>query len=161
MAEYAKRIGEVAERLEVSSQTIRNWLNLGEELYSEAAQRQYGKRFSPSDIEQLERVQSFLYEGYRLDQIKNMLPAAPQVVEIFEDQPPPSQQDSSQSRELQTPAIMEQFLQLINQQAEEHQRELERLERSTNRTIEVLESENQRLREELERARLPWWRRLF
>jgi len=157
MSEYAKRIGEVADILKVSLQTVRNWLNLGEEFFTEAATRQHGKRFTAADLDQLKRIQNLLSEGFKLDQIKTMLPAAPQIVDVIEDPPPRAtdQQPTSQVNALETIDIFEQVQQLLKQQQENHQVTIN----AKDETIAVLQDENERLRDEVERLKRPWWKR--
>jgi len=139
MAENTKRIGDVADILQVSTQTIRNWLRLGDDFFTEAATRQHGKRFAAADLDQLKRIQRLLSEGFILDQIKTMLPAAPQIVDILEDPQPPATDHQP------TNAPIEVFWSVTLAAKDE--------------TIAILKEENQRLRDEIENLRKPWWRR--
>jgi hypothetical protein len=51
---------------------------------------------------------------------------------------------------------MEYITRLLDQQQETHQVTIN----AKDETIQVLKADNERLRSNLERARLPWWKRL-
>jgi len=72
-----KRISEVSEQLGVSAQTIRNYLKIGSDFFSERATRKTGKRFTDSDIEQLQTVRDLLSDGLRYDDNQAISPPLP------------------------------------------------------------------------------------
>ena len=142
------KIGDVAHGLEVSLQTVRNWLKMGDEYFSQNATKTTGKRFTPADIQQLQRIKSLLGEGLTFEDIPARLPAFPQVVD---HQDPPEQTAAIQPTE-----YLDQLMAILDQQAQTYQVTIS----AKDETIQVLRSENERLRDELERSRLPWWKRL-
>ena len=141
------KIGDVATDLDVSLQTVRNWLKLGDEYFSESATRQTGKRFAPSDIQQLQTIKSLLADGLTYEDIPTRLSPAPQVVEILDDhqEPPTTNQDATSALQL-----IELTQYVIDQQKETFQVTLD----AKDETIQVL-------KDEIERLRRPWWKRLF
>ena len=144
------KIGDVATDLDVSLQTVRNWLKLGDEYFSESATRPTGKRFTPSDIQQLQTIKSLLADGLTYEDIPTRLSPAPQVVEILDDhqEPPTTNQDATSA--LQTLELM----QYINDMLEQQQK-------TYNQTINAKDETIQVLKDEIERLRRPWWKRLF
>ena len=147
------KIGDVASSLGVSLQTIRNWLKVGGEFFSQNATKTTGKRFTPADIQQMQRIKSLLAEGLTFEDIPARLPAAPQVVDDIPKEQPDQQEPSNA---LQPTEYLDQLMAILEQQRETYQETIG----AKDETIQVLRSENERLRDELERSRLPWWKRL-
>ena len=150
------KIGDVAANLGVSLQTVRNWLKIGDEFFSENATRSTGKRFTPGDIQQLQRIQSLIADGLIYEDIPAKLKPSPQVVEVIEEapqEPPGTPRNGANS--IQTLDLMESIERLLEHQRETYQETIS----AKDETIEVLKDENERLRRERDRARLPWWKR--
>ena len=144
------RIGDTAKMLGVTTATIRNWLSIGDEYFSESASRTTGKRFTPSDIQQLQTIKSLLADGLTYEDIPTRLSPAPQVVEILDDhqEPPTTNQDATSA--LQTLELMQYINDMLDQQRETY-----------NQTINAKDETIQVLKDEIERLRRPWWKRLF
>ena len=149
-------IGQVADLLGVTRQTIHNWLkNIGYEFFSENATRVSGKRFPPDDIEQLRTIKGLLEMGKRYEQIPDLI-NTPQVFDVVDDIPKEQPDQQEPSNAIQLAEYFDQLLKMLEQQQQNHQVSIS----AKDETIQILKSENERLRQDLERARQPWWKRL-
>jgi len=157
-----KRISDVSKDLGVSSQTIRNYLKIGDKFFSPTATRKTRKLFTAEDIVQLRSIKSHLAEGVSYVDIPDYLMPAPQVVDTGKDT-----QEPEVTPEIETPktsAIERQYQQLLTAQQLGHEREIKRIENeitSKNEFIDYLQRDNDRLRQDNTNLRLPWYRRLF
>jgi DNA-binding transcriptional MerR regulator len=71
-----QKIGDVANFLDVSGQTVKNWVSAFPDYFSESAQRNFSKRFTPQDLERLIEIQTLRNQGRQLDEINDLLPSA-------------------------------------------------------------------------------------
>ena len=148
----AKRIKDVATQLECSTQTIRNYLKIGDQFFSERATAKTRKRFDDGDIRQLQTIKSLLDDGLTYDQIPDRLTPAPRVVDVGHE-PDPNPEPPPEDAPPTTSALAKRYEQTIAAQQQTIVLQ--------NDYIDHLKSENERLRSELDDARLPWWRRIF
>lgn len=146
------KIGETARMLDVTSATVRNWLKEFGKYLSPTANNHRRKRFTPSDIATLKKIKALLDEGLTYAEVPDNLDVAEYAdvlePEAFKDWTPQAEQP--QVNAIATIEVFEFITQSLNAQAEQHQREIA----AKDETIKLL-------REELERARLPWWKKLF
>ena len=146
------RITEVAKQLGVTPNTIRTYLKHFSIFLSPSALRKTQKRFTQRDIHILGLVYNHLREGLTYDQVPPLLPSPAEVVDIPEE----PQEPPGQTTALQPTEYLDQLMAILEQQRETYQETIG----AKDETIQVLRSENERLRDELERSRLPWWKRL-
>jgi len=148
------RIRKVASTLQVSTQTIRNWVNkFGDFLSSEATQ-QNNKLFSNNDVAMLQKVKQLSSEGYTWDEITNLLPDPTIAGEVIED--PQLDTDPQRSNQDTTNAIT-----VLQDQLEQIKILVDVTIKSKDETIEILKDENKRLRDEIEHLKKPLWKRLL
>jgi len=162
-----KRMREVSEQLGVSSQTVRNYLKLGPEYFSERATHPSRKRFTAEDVVTLRVIRDHLANGLTYDDIPDRLtPAAPRVIdhgqtigrEDHEPDPEPDQptkRDQQQTTDLAIQyepiiAAQQQTIMSKNEFIEELKTDKDRLQREVDQ-----------LKEDLDRSKRPWWSRLF
>ena len=115
--------------------------------------KKHGKRFTPSDVATLQEIQSLSNDGFTYDEIPDQLTAAEihEVIDFEEFEEIPEQQPQQpQDNAIAPIEFFEHITHMLETQATQHQREIA----AKDETIALL-------REELERARLPWWKRLF
>ena len=152
------KIGDVADHLGVTLQTVRNWLKIGDVYFSHSATRTTGKRFTTSDITQFEAIKELRAGGLNIDEIASRLSPAPQLVEDVGDtspEPPTTPQDATSA--IQTLELMQYVNELLEQQREAFQPTID----AKNELIRELRNDKNRLQDELNRLRLPWWQRLI
>jgi len=147
-----KRIGDVSKSLGVSSQTIRNYLKLGDQYFSETASRQTGKRFTAEDVVTLRAIKSHLDNGLMYEDIPERLTPAVRVIDDGQSEPGYQQEPSKDTPE-PTTDLAPRYEQTIAAQQQTIILQ--------NDYIEHLKSENERLHNELDNVRLPWFRRWF
>lgn len=161
-----KRIKDVSDQLSVSSQTIRNYLKLGPEFFSERATHPTRKRFDDDDIRQLLTIKQLLEDGHTYDQIPDQLSQAARIIDINYDvdqvQPPEDTETETPPEDTPPPptdlaiqyepiiAAQQQTIQTLNDHINTLKSDKDRLQ-----------SENDRLREDLDHSKRPWWSRLF
>jgi len=162
----AKRIKDVATELNVSSQTIRNYLRLGDQYFSEDATHPTRKRFNNSDIRQLQRIKQLLDTGLTYEDIPDELTPAARVIhnghdvgqedtdtdQTPEDTPPEDTQKTTDLAIQYEPIIaaQQQTIQTLNDHINTLKSDKDRLQHQVDQ-----------LQNKLDRERLPWWRRLF
>ena len=148
------KVGETAKTLNTTTTTVRNWVNAFGEFLSPSAQLQRRKRFTPQDITILKEIQSLSNDGFTYAEIPDRLNDVPlQEVLDFEEIPPeeiPDQQPPPQDNALAIPEVFEFITQALDNAAAQHEREI----LAKDETIQLL-------RDELNRQRQPWWKRLF
>jgi DNA-binding transcriptional MerR regulator len=107
------KIGDAAKLLDVSGQTVKNWINAFPGSFSDSAKRNFGKRFNDQDLKRLVDIQTFRSDGRQLDEIKDMLPTVP---EINYDHPPSLDQFSDMMRgpEVMTRRDAEALLEMLD-----------------------------------------------
>ncbi len=71
-----QKIGDVANFLDVSGQTVKNWVGAFPDHFSESAQRNFSKRFTPQDLEMLIEIQTLRNQGRQIEEINELLPSA-------------------------------------------------------------------------------------
>jgi DNA-binding transcriptional MerR regulator len=143
------KIGQASQALAVSSTTIRNYLRIGDEFYSESATRKKGKNITSWDLNQLMEVQRFLGEGVKFSEIHEHLEPIPDQIDL--DEPEFIQEKQPQDTSaLLTPDLIEQIHQVyqITLIAKDDQ-------------ITELRADKLRLQAELTRERRPWYQKLL
>ncbi len=149
------KIGETARAVDVTSVTIRNWVEEFGEFLSPSAKQQRRKRFTPQDVDILLKIKSLRNDGFTYSEIPDQLNVVDdgEIFDYEEIQPeeqPPQPEQTNQQNALATIEVFDFITQSLNAQTEQHQREIN----AKDETIAILQ-------DELERARLPWWKRLF
>ena len=155
------RIGDVANRLDVTPATVRNWVKLfGDEYLSGQAKKKTGKRFTPADVATLREIQRLLQDGLRYEDIPHQLQPLPEIVtgDTFEgaDQQPFDIPDPTVDRENAIQPL-EFFTDFIDKMTAQHDREIQ----AKDALIDELKDDKTRLQDEVDRLRLPWWEKLF
>jgi DNA-binding transcriptional MerR regulator len=165
MARLGKTSGEVAALLDVSTATIRNYVDRFGEYLSDPAKRSRGKRFSEDDIKILQKIAHLLRQGLRYAEVKEVFESEPIEGEILEaddfepipepePEPEPEPQQSDQRGDI---APLEFFDSLVDQLTDQHKREIE----AKDDLIRELRSDKQRLQEQLDQLKKPWWQRIL
>ena len=129
---------EIRESLDVVDATIRNYVKHFGQFLSPDATRKTRKRFSPTDVQILQIAKSYLEEGYTYDQTANLLETQPlDDIQITKVEKPTQEETTA----IQPKEFYEQFKIALA---------------AKDQTIEILLSENERLRAQL--GKRPWWR---
>lgn len=157
MQNEKRTIGETARFFNVTTVTIRNWVSLlGETYLSPSATRKTGKRFSNSDVTTLKKLRTLLEEGSTYDQVLDLLPTTPEIVEETTEEPALQSAEQPGSA-IQTLDILEKFQALMKLQQQQNQETINAM----GSHIETLKEENLRLQTEIERLKTPWFKKLF
>jgi DNA-binding transcriptional MerR regulator len=134
------KIGMVAKSLNVSSATIRNWLDdIGPEFFTESATRSTGKNFQKWDMNQLHKIQQLKGEGISLKDIPQHLEPTPNILEREE----PETYQEPASNEIVLHEYMQQFREVYEKWIQDKDQQIAELKAK----IEYLEK--------------PWWKKLF
>ena len=149
------KIGETAREIEVTSATIRNWVKEFGEFLSPSATSQRRKRFTPSDIDTLKNIKKLRNDGFTYSEIHDEIFTVTTgevlgVEEMITEETHKEQLQQPQDNAIAIPEVFEFINQALNNQTLQHEREI----KAKDETIQLL-------REELKRARLPWWKKLF
>jgi len=143
------KISDVARHLDCSTATVRNYLKQFPHYFSEEAQHPHRKRFSPGDVAILEEIARLSREGYTWNEIPSQLPAPGEIVEEI---PSPT---------LNRPDQQQNALEVLRDQNEQLKVLIDVTIKAKDQTIEVLQGEVSRLRAELDRKNLPFWKKIF
>lgn len=137
------KIGEAAEELNVTGQTVRNYLRLAPNQFSSEAVRKSNKQFSPQDIAVLRNIQSLVGEGVKYKDVGDQLPPIPEIIEPEPDQP-------QEQYALQPIEFFEHFRIMLEQMQHEHGITIT----AKDQTIATLQTENAWLKR-------PFWQKWF
>ena len=140
------KIGQVSKALDVSTQTIRNWLRTAPDQFSSEAVQKTNKQFTPQDIAVLQNIQRLVSEGVKYKDVTDQLPPIPEIVDSFE----PDQDQSQEQNALQPIEFFDHFKIMLEQIQHEHEITLA----SKDQTIATLQAENDWLKR-------PFWRKWF
>ncbi len=125
------KLTPVAQELQVSIQTVKNWVKAFPAHFSDTAQRKTNKRYTPADMETLERINQFRQvDGLSIEEIKEILPVIPQDFE------------PEQTGEVQTQEVSQLMANMWATFEHQHNESMQ----AKNETIEVLREENKRLK---------------
>lgn len=150
-------IGEVAKLLDITPTSTRNYVHaLGSNFLSPGALKPNGKRFTPEDVSTLRKFRLLLTEGYSYHDAIERLPVTPEIV-AEPDRTEPETEEKQNSSAIQTIEMFERFQELMKLQQEQFQETVH----AKDETISILQEENERLRLENDRLKLPWWKKLF
>jgi len=142
--------GEIRKILDVTDATVRNYCNRFGEFLSPDATRKTRKRFSPADVQILQLAKSYLDDGYTYDQVINLLENQ-SLDDILDIEIPSPQVEKPSSPDDETNAIL----------PAEFYKQFEIAIAAKDQTIEILLTENERLRAELAKKDRGFWDRLF
>ena len=140
------KIGQVSKALDVSTQTIRNWLKLAPDQFSSEAVQKSNKQFTPQDIAVLQNIQRLVSEGVKYKNVVDQLPPIPEIVDSFEPDPDQPQEQYA----LQPLEFFDHFKIMLEQIQHEHEITLA----SKDETIATLQAENDWLKR-------PFWLKWF
>ena len=163
MARLGKTSGDVASLLDVSTATIRNYVERFGKYLSDSAKRKRSKRFSDKDIEVLKRVAYLLRKGLTYADVLDVFESEPVEGEILDyDIPEPEPQPTKpepepEVKDNQEIAPLEFFDSLVEQLTDQHKREIE----AKDDLIQELRSDKRRLQEQLDQTKKPWWKRIL
>jgi len=145
------RTGQAAKTIGATPNTVRNYLKRYPELFSTSAISQTDKNFTPRDLSTLREIKRLLDSGLRHADIDADMISIPEVLAPedmeYDNQPFDTVAPTSA---ITLPQVTDFVQQALDNAALQHQREID----AKDETIALL-------RDELERARLPWWKRLF
>jgi len=176
-------IGQVAEELDCTPATVRNWLkHFGDEYLSPDATKPTGKRFTPSDVATLRNIQRLLRDGKKYDEVPGKLPeilegeteAPEDQPEVITDQQPfdvPEEEIFDRENAIQQITF---FTDFIDRMGAQHEREIEDKDEQHKREIAAkdetiaakdeqineLKQDKQRLQSEIDRKNSSWLDRL-
>ena len=139
-------IGEIARILDTTTATIRNRIKKFGPYLSPSARKRTGKRFTRQDLETLRTIQGYIEGGLSLDEIPEHLTLTPEIVHGQDEIPTFEDWQPTNESAISLPQVMDFVQQALDNQADQHQREIDAL----NRLIEKLETD-------LETARKPFW----
>jgi len=139
---------EIREKLDVTDTTIRNYVKRFGEFLSPDATRRNRKRFSPADVQVLTVAKSYLDRGYTYEKVIGLLKEDASLKDDILDQTPQPQVEKPPPKE-------------TNIQPKEFYEQFKIALAAKDQTIEILLTENERLRAELEKKDRGFWDRLF
>lgn len=150
--------GAIAKTLGVSTATVRNYVHEFQKFLSPAATSDTNRRFTEKDVQVLRLVRSMLNEGESYEQVRQYLETLPLEGDVFEgdvfegfEQEQPFQEVPSAIQPLEF------FTKFVEQLTEEHKSTIQ----AKDETIENLKADKERLQEEIDWLRLPWFIRWF
>lgn len=142
MSEKLINSKELAQLLNVTMTTIRNYVQAFAPHLSQFANRATGRLFTPEDIKLLERASLILKAGATYTDVKREL-------ELIEEQPPAYENvELPEESKTQEPQRME--LALVNETF-----------KAMREHIETLKKDKEKLERELKWYRLPWYKKIF
>lgn len=149
MDEPTRKPGEIAKMLGITTATVRNYVKEFREFLSPAATAETNRRFTPEDIKVLRVASELLREGFNYPEVRERLnERLPMEGEIFEGEPEPETPPPPETPQSILPLeFFSQFVEQLNAQHQAH--------------LETLKEENERLRAELNYARLPFFVKWF
>jgi len=165
MTANLKTITQTAELFGVTRATIRNRVKRFGEFLSITATRKNGKRFNHDDIRVLHLIHDMKNTGMREPEILLELPEAIERdkrladVEILDNDIPQDtpQEPQEQPQSIQTVDLMQDVMRLLEQQENTFQQVIS----SKDEMIQELKADKEKLQNQLDDARRPWWRKLF
>ena len=142
----AMKIGEVSRSLDVSTQTVRNYLRLAPDQFSGEAVRKSNKQFTPQDIAVLQEIKYLVSEGVKYKNVADQLPLIPEIVENIGPEPDQPQEQYA----LQPVEFFDHFKIMLEQMQLEHGITIS----AKDQTIATLQAENDWLKR-------PFWQKWF
>lgn len=145
--------GQVSELLAIPASSLRRYVVDYGEFLSASARRSRRREYTPADVAIIGQVRTLAGQGLTVDEIRQALG---QTVDVQPDEPP----DASA---LALPGILAGFDSIrerLQQIADEQEKTRQQVS-AANADAAALRERVERLEAELERARLPWYKRFF
>lgn len=146
--------GQVSELLDIPASTLRRYVADFGGFLSLSARRSRRREYTPADVATIGEIRTLAAQGLTVDEIRDRLE---QTIDVSAAE---SERDTSA---LALPGLVAGFEALrdrLQAIADEQEQTRERVS-ATNADVEALQDRLEQLERELERERLPWYKRLF